>query len=506
MSLTSTLAIRAAPPATRVDHALLRRAFLALGLALVVIAPFSPDPVALAAGAMVPWLVLRIIGSPNLPAAVIYYLLWQWLQTYARALLGLVDGEQMSRSIFGPWVADAYWYMLASIVVLAIAFRMVLTTMRTPSPQSQTAHLEWRTVDLFQAYLIALFVSSAARFVADFIPALDQPLEGVTRFKVIALFVLFANVLSSGKGMKLLLAAVGVELVVGFSSLQSEFRSVFVILFVAAIAARIRWKGTTAAVVGVGAVVLVVLSLFWTAVKGEYRQFATNSDDSQVIRMGLDARFGYLGNRLTTSADIDWTTASYALLTRLAYVDIFGSVIGVKRVSPEQGTFRQWSDALSHVFQPRFLFPDKASLSDTEVFIRLARGDATEQTRLGTSISVGYLAENFVDFDFPGMLGSVFAIGLIIAGICRYFGSLSLPWMVREGVIMALLLAVGGNGVEGSLPKVFGSAFMFFVVYALLAKFALPIGLRWLDNRAAMARRRETMRQQVRTTRQPSLK
>ena len=34
----------------------------------------------------------------------------------------------------------------------------------------------------------------------------------------------------------------------------------------------------------------------------------------------------------------------------------------------------------------------------------LARADPTEQVRIGTSISVGYMAENFADFGFPGML------------------------------------------------------------------------------------------------------
>ena len=66
MTMTS-LAVRAplAPAPVRLDHVLLRRAFLVLGLALVFVAPFSPDPVEFAAGAFVPWLVLRIIGTPQ---------------------------------------------------------------------------------------------------------------------------------------------------------------------------------------------------------------------------------------------------------------------------------------------------------------------------------------------------------------------------------------------------------------------------------------------------------
>lgn len=502
----STLAVRAPPAVVRLDNVLLRRAFLVMGLLLVVVAPFTPDPVEFVVGGFVPWLVLRIVGTPTLPAALVYYLLWQWLQVFARTLVSAIDGEEMARGLFGPWVANAYWYMLASIVALALAIRAVLGTARPPTPRLAAAHLAWRPVDLFQFYLAGLLASTVARYLQESIPALDQPLEAVARIKIVVLFMLFAGVLSAGRGIVYVAAAVVVELMIGFSGLLGDFRGVFIFLFVAALAVRIRWTGVTSIVVGAAAVMLVALGLFWTSVKAEYREIATGSDDSQNVKMSLDVRFGYLGSRVVAAGDIDWRLASYALLSRLAYVDIFGSVIGVKLVAPEQqDALQQWSDALAHVFQPRFLFPGKAALSDTEVFVRLARGDASEQMRTATSISVGYLAENYVDLGFPGMLMGVFLIGLMVGAVCRYFMALPLPWVVREGTILAFIYAIGSNGVEISLPKLLGAMFMTFVVYGLLARFAFPIPLRWLDSKAAAARHQEMLRQRARASTQNPL-
>ena len=154
----------------RLDHVLLRRAFLAIGLALAVVAPFSPDPIEFAVGGFVPWLVLRIVGTATLPAALVFYLLWQWLQVFARTLVSLTNGEDMARGLFGPWVVDAYWYMLASIVTLALAIRVVLGKTRPPTPRQATAHLAWRPVDLFQFYLGSFAVSTVGRFMADAFP------------------------------------------------------------------------------------------------------------------------------------------------------------------------------------------------------------------------------------------------------------------------------------------------------------------------------------------------
>lgn len=435
---------------------------------LAAVAPFSPNPVEFAVGGFVSWIVLRIAGTPTMPTAVLFVLLWQWLQTFARAVLGLIDGEDMARGVFGPWVLDAYWYMLTSIVVLAIAFRVVLATLRPSAPDQIVAHLGWRPIDLFLVYLGALFIAYAARLAGAALPALDQPMDAVARLKAGVLFVLFASVMSSNRGLGFLVAAVLIELAVGFSGFLAEFRGVFFVLFIAAVAVRIRWTGMTTALAAVAAIALAVLALFWTSVKSDFRVFATGSDESQNIKVPVDVRLGYLGNRLISPGEIDWSEASYLLVHRLAYVDIFGSVIGVKSVAPEQGDLRQWGDALAHVFQPRILFPNKPPLSDTEVFVRLARGDTAEQMRAATSISVGYLAENYADLGFPGMLLGVFAIGAVLGLICRYFATRALPWVVSQGLIVAFLYAVAGNGVEVSLPKLLGAGVMISVVYAVL--------------------------------------
>jgi hypothetical protein len=154
-------------------------------------------------------------------------------------------------------------------------------------------------------------------------------------------------------------------------------------------------------------------------------------------------------------------------------------------VAPEGRYFGQWQDAFDHVAKPRFLFPSKPPLSDTEVFLRLARGDASESFRSGTSISVGYVAENFVDLGFPGMLAGIFAIGVMVAGVCRYFMTRQLPWMVREGSVLAIIYTIGHDGVEISLPKILGAMFMSFAVWAIMARWGFPKIFKYLGRASA---------------------
>ncbi|MBS0542083.1 MAG: hypothetical protein JSR47_25200, partial [Proteobacteria bacterium] len=117
-------------PAIRLDYSFLRRVFLGIGVALLFLAPTARDPLAFAAGALVPWLMFSIINTPTMPAAICFFLLWQWLEVFTRAILTFVDGEAMGAGIYGETVARAYWYMLASLIVFAIAFRITLGNLR----------------------------------------------------------------------------------------------------------------------------------------------------------------------------------------------------------------------------------------------------------------------------------------------------------------------------------------------------------------------------------------
>ena len=44
------------------------------------------------------------------------------------------------------------------------------------------------------------------------------------------------------------------------------------------------------------------------------------------------------------------------------------------------------------------------------------------------------------------------------------------------------------RGWPGTLPKMLGAMLMFFLVWSLIAKFALPVVMRWLDQRAGLPR------------------
>lgn len=476
-----------AKPAPLLDYNLIATGLLYLGVLLALCSVFTPDPIPVAVGAFVPWLCIRIVATPGMPAAIVYLLVWQWVQIYARVTQTWIDGDTLATSMFGPSVAKAYWYMLASLVVYAVGIRAVLGRLKAPTLAQRTAHYTWNLNHLLTLYGVTMaFSTVAGSTLRNALPSLQQPIEALAQTKIVVLVMLFIYVLTTGRGFKIMLGVVLFEVGLGFTGLLSDFRGVFIFLAVSAIAARIRWTGTVALGSAIGLVVLSGLALFWTSVKMDYRNFASNVE-TQTINRSLGDRMGYLGGKALGAGDMSLAQSSYMLIIRLAYVDIFGSVISLQEISPEPVPMRQWQEALEHVLTPRFINPNKPVLSDSDVFVRLTRGLDMEDVQLGTSISVGYMGENYADLHFPGMLLGIAVIGFMVGGVTLMLMRFHLPQAMREGMVMGLMFIMARDGVEVSLPKLLGGMIMFTIVFLFLNKFVFPKIMEWLNRNPAAA-------------------
>lgn len=469
----------AVEPPIRFDFAFLRKGAVYFAIAMLLAAPFSRDPMSTVLCGIMPWVLISLVDQPGMPAVAVYYLLWQWLEAAVRLLLAFIDHESMGDGIYGPYVTRAFWYSMVSLAVFALAFRFALSGVRPPSDDKLDEHLDWRPSSLFWLFLATSVLAAAASLGASFSAGLAQPLAAVGSLKYAVLFVLFATVVSTRNGIEWLLAALAIEVVAGFGGFFSSFKEVFIVLLLAGLAARLPLR-TGNLIGGLAAIAtLLCLGLFWTAVKAEYRDIVSGYSGAQAVNVSVPERAGLLLDKALHPGAIDWGLAADQLLRRIAYIDFFGAVIGYTEVAPEPETFGRWRDALEHVVKPRILFPDKAVLNDTEVFIRYVRTDLGDETRAGTSISIGYLGENFIDFGFPGMLFPVALLGLLLGGMLRYFMTRPVAWMAREGFATALVLALV-TGMELSLAKFLGGTIIVFVVLAFFLKFFFPAAVRWV--------------------------
>ena len=174
----------------------------------------------------------------------------------------------------------------------------------------------------------------------------------------------------------------------------------------------------------------------WTAVKGEYRIFVSGGQAAQIVTVDYTTRLAKL-YELVANLDLDaLANAADQLLRRMTYVEFFSVVlVYVPANLPHTLGAILW-DAIIRPFMPRLLFVDKDEIDDT-ARTNLYTGGLAGSSE-GTSISLGYIAEAYIDFGTFGMFAALVAIGL-------FYGA-DLPRPVALAALARPPRHGGGNG------------------------------------------------------------
>ena len=163
------------------------------------------------------------------------------------------------------------------------------------------------------------------------------------------------------------------------------------------------------------------------------------------------------------------------MVQRWQYVDLLAATM---RNVPANRPFEDGAlmgASVMHVLQPRLLFPDKPPLpSDTEIAVRYSGiGFNVGGNAANTSISLGYVAELYVDFGFVGALAGMFILGFLFGRSVRFLTSpCALPAIVSSGLALMLMMSV--LFFEQALLKMIGAFLTTFVVVLALRRFFLP--------------------------------
>jgi hypothetical protein len=305
--------------------------------------------------------------------------------------------------------------------------------------------------------------------------------------KWVFFFLLAYAVFLKQRSYEILWLTVGLEVTVGFSGFFSGFKQVFFVLAVAYMSLGTRLRGRRLAFVAAITGLVFALGVVWMTVREDYRDFVNAGTGMQIIKVKMERRLSKLLQLIADSDAEDYVDGADRLAKRIAYVDMFSYVL--KRVPEsiphEDGEI--WGRAIRHVLMPRVFFPEKAHLrSDSDMTI-IYTGLTLGSDRQGTSISMGYIVESYIDFGSTFMYAPIFVLGLLWGGMYRYFITRAPPRLLGYAVAVTVLIHANQFGMQ--LSKLLGSMFMSFIVMALLLKFALPYLRGWITVSQNIGRR-----------------
>jgi hypothetical protein len=450
-----------------------------LGTAILcVLALLTPNPVLSVACIAVLVLIVRLLWRPGEAPAIVLAIGIQWTQVAAKVVEANTEGSSVAQMSLSPNLEVAIWIGLASITALSIGIWLVVRRLPLMSLKALDQQLQLLSISkVFLLYLcLAAYWLLLPRVIWRLL-SLAQLLLFIGSLKWAAYYLLGYLVLRRRRRISYLVIATVLEVVTGIGYF-SDFKTVFFFAALIFFSLHFRLKAKTTMMVSLIAAVLIFLSLVWISIKHEYRDYLNQGTNQQVVLVSPSERltaFAGMARELTLS---DLATNSKTLFMRIAYVDFFAASMDyVPRVRQHTNGALFWR-AMVHILVPRLLYPSKPVLaSDSDLTMEftgltMAGGDT------GTSISLGYVAENYIDFGRYLLLAPIFIIGLAWGAMYSY--CIKRGREVGVGHAFGTVIIMGASQFEVTEVKLLGGMLMSILVYALVLRFVMPALALWL--------------------------
>jgi hypothetical protein len=328
-------------------------------------------------------------------------------------------------------------------------------------------------------YAMAWLISFIALSCAWVVPGLSQPFMALAQLKWAFFFILsYVTFARPDAGKFYWMVAFFAEFAMALGGFFSDFKTVFFFSAFGMLAAGVRLSAGR--IIGLALLASLALAsmIMWTAIKGDYRAYVSSGEASQMVKVDYLDGMEKMGELISNLDSTKLTDAVNAFLSRTAYVEFFSLVLTyVPQVLPHEGG-ALWMDAISRPFMPRILFPSKTPINDSERTVKYT-GQSLAGADEGTSISIGYVGESYIDFGRYLMMVVLFGYGVLVGKIYRWLHEhRNGRGLLGMGLASAVLYVAGT--LEASITKVFGSIIVSLLVSVLILYFVVPRYPNWL--------------------------
>lgn len=443
-----------------------------VGFILLVLLGMLSSNVALTeASVLVLLLMVKLLFRRGEPPVLLYAMGYQWFQASVlifRADLGGVPLEAVDTSAS---IAEATWLTLIGLLFVTLGMRLAIGQRLSLGDRDASVTMagERSVKRLFIASILALGLSSVLSILAYFGGGFKQPILTLGWVHWVVVYIFVYTALTQRRGYVMLGVIFFTELLVGFLGFFSEFKSILMVFLIAALAAPGALRGARLRVVAVVGVFVVGLGIVWSCIKVPYRDFLNQGTGQQVVLVPVEDRIDKLAELVGSLTWEKLGEGGDILMKRLTYVHYFGESMETvpSRIPYENGQL--WKEAILNPLMPRVLVPTKRVLDDS---VRTARYTATAvgMAEDGASVSLGYVAESYIDFGPLLMMVPLFFWGAFLGLGYRILTKPPRTRLLGNGGATTVICLVA-SVLEQSNAKLVGGVFLGFIVMYLVQKY-----------------------------------
>lgn len=416
---------------------------------------------------------IKLVSFPFQPGVIFFIFLFHWIQiafTIFAAMYADVSINEISWAGSGE---AAIWCSGIGLIFLALGYRYWLR-------KNVYASLTWlkkeagafrfnRVLWLYAAFFVLNLLMETILFR---VPAVTQLLIRLVALKWVFLYLLIYISILRKEHYSWVIAILVFEFILGFSGYFSGFKDIVFYLLIALIPLISRLATSYIVVASIGASLLFSLAISWQAIKGDYRDFLSQGARTQSVVVSREEALDKVQKLFAEVSPALKQQATQELLERVAYTKFIALVMDyVPTIKKHEGG-ALWLENFSFVLVPRFLNPEKGIKDDSEKTNKYT-GLRFSTRQEGTSISIGYFGEAYIDFGYIGMMFMVAFIGFLVGGLFYLFYNYTqIPIIVKHGFLNVIFFDYYNFGNDGIVVAglLTINLVYYFIIYLVLLR------------------------------------
>ena len=408
---------------------------------------------------------VRLVWRKNEPPIFPFIIIYHWFQISTKIFHSNFLNLDINVISSSYSTDQAIWLSLIGLFCLSYGINIIIKNMKLVNYNTINSYGNLYSLKkLFKIYLITFVLYALLKEIMFSIPQLTQIISGIMKFKMILVYLFFL-VSFIKKEYKLMVLILIIEIIFGLLGFFSSFKEPFFLLFLAFFTINSNLTKRALKVLILPTFTVIVLLMTWTVIKTDYRKEINKDSQTMVVNVSTSEQLDIFQNLVNKISVDDLLNGFEILALRLSYVDYFGETIDyVPNIKPfENG--KLWFGAMTNIFKPRILFPNKKSFDDSERTNKYTGNNVAGWDK-GASISIGYFAESYIDFGY-GMFFILFLLGMLYGVIykilLRRISNVPLAYAMIIAVLMFSYLFETRN--DKLIGGIFTSIIVLFVLW-----------------------------------------
>lgn len=432
---------------------------------------FSSQPLLVIYSLAILFILYKIFWKPGEPKVIFIALAYFWSSITVKIFYADIVGLNYEDLSISPKIIETTFISLLCLVVFSFGLFFTSRNRLKNLYVSSTDSLGYKVNNVAIFYIISTVVSITLKGVLFVIPSLSQLLNAIVQVKLGLTFMLCHVIYVQKKPMWLLYVILGVEILLSFVSFFSSFKDILITIVIVFSFYPYKLSFKQYVRNSIAAIGIIYLLLIWQTIKGEYRFFLNQGTQSQAILVNTNDALTKIWDLAKDANPFDKDNdVVYQSIDRLSYIEFFSqATVRVPfEVSYENGDL--WLANVMHVLVPRIINPDKKAIDDSKMVNQYCmRQVATAE--IGTTFSLGFMAESYIDFGPYFMYIPIFLVGCLFGWIYKYILQNSINFIWGFSMVCSLWAYISCNGTPGS--KILGWLFMYFIAFYLIKRFLM---------------------------------